>query len=233
MFKNFNLAKISYVFIPTITIIVVFLLVPFIFIPFWQKIGNLNKDIAEGNDRYNQMVSKEKKLKEISATEERGKLVKVTVALPSNKDIPSLIVGVKRMVQESGMSLESMQLNVGQVSASSTAMVMSGSSFDFKVTLKGSLEQLQGFLNKAQSAKRVFIVKSFDGTSGNTSDNLLTVTLSMSAPYESLPESMGDASLPLPQNNSALDKVFSKVEKLVNYTLPVNPSQTGKDNPFE
>jgi Tfp pilus assembly protein PilO len=233
MLKAESFSKFSYVLIPTATIILVIMITPLVFVPQWQKIMELDNSIGEEKKRYDQLVTKEKALKKVPATKLSGDLAEATLALPNGKDVPSLVVGLNKLAQDSGMSLEAIQLVVGKIATSSAKLAMTGETFDFKITLKGSPEQLEGFLNKAQSAKRVFLINEFEANSSVSDDNLITVTMSLSAPYEPLPLSMGSVVLPLPKTNPTHTEILAKIKKLTPYTYAVSSGPVGKENPFE
>lgn len=227
-FPKFSKAQLKSMTLLTVSLSVSVLLIAFLILPWVGEISRLMSDIKIEDDRNKKLKAKEKQLAVIDQEEISKNLSDLTAALPNEKEIPALVSGVTRLSQESGLTMEGMQINPGEVS---TPSAKPKEDVEFILTLKGSPEALKGFLSNLERAKRLISVKDLSASIFGDSSTF-TVSLGLKAPFESFAPPPEDVSTPLPEVTSEQEKVLAEINKFTDYTIPVAAGATGKQDPF-
>lgn len=205
------------------------LLAAFLIVPWVSEIGKINQDLISEREKNKRLAEKESLLRSADPEELSKTLSSLTSALPNEKEIPALVAGVARLSGESGLKVEGMQISPGDVSTASAKA--KEDLVEFQLTVSGSVEGLKGFLSNLEKAKRLMSVE--DLTASVLGDSAtLTIALNLSAPFENFAPPPSELSAAVPRITSEQEKVLSELNKFTDYTSPVSPGATGKENPF-
>ncbi len=163
----------------------------------------------------------------------RSKLVKINVALPSNKDVMGLVVALEKMASEASLSADAVQLSPGSLSSTKSAAKAGGvASLEFQATFSGPFEGIKTFFSKLENGSRILSVKSVGLASSARSEGVLDITMPMTAYYLSIPDSMGAAADELPQITGQDEATYQKVAGFQMYSITPSVGSTGKLDPF-
>jgi Tfp pilus assembly protein PilO len=236
--------------IPVLVVLLVVLLVPFVLLPQIESIREKNLEVEEGRERLERLNQKIDALELVDETAESLKLLETEKAIPANKKIATLIVGIRSMAVESKLSIREMNFKPGKVATqSATVSAMSKKtkakireadseenkdSLLFVVKLRGKLDSVKKFLSKLEKAKRLMEVDTLSSTQDEDEPSKHLVEISIRAPFKQIKSGGDVVSDPLPLLTKVHDAVFTFLVNLKDYTNKKLPSvPTGVPNPFK
>lgn len=236
--------------IPVLVILLAVLIVPFVLLPQFESIREKNLEVAEGRERLERLNQKIDALELVDENTESIKLLETEKAIPANKKIATLIVGVRRMAVESKLAIKGMNFKPGKVATrSATISAMSKKtkakiiesdseeskdSLLFVVKLRGKLNNVKKFLSKLEKAKRLMEVDKFLSTQDEEEPSKYLVEISIRAPFKQIKSGGDVVSDPLPLLTKIHDAVFDFLVNLKDYTNKKLPNvPTGVPNPFK
>lgn len=228
--KTLPISQIKGLAVLVLSVVVAAVLIFLLVIPWIKEIISVQGSINQAQGRITALAQKESVLSKADSDTISQTLGDLITALPNDKDVPSLLVGVSRLSSDAGLSIEALQISPGQVSTASAKA--KNESVDFEVTLKGSAEALISFLKNLESARRLLVVKDISATMIGQASSL-TTTLKISAPYQGFAPPPDDISNPVPTLTAGDEKVIALINKFTNYTGPVPSGAVGKQNPFQ
>jgi len=241
--KKLDFSDIKPYAITILVVVVVILVIPFVIKPQLERIREKNLEVKEGRQRLVRLDQKIEDLAKIDEVDESLKLLEVEKAVPSEKRISQLILGVSAIASESGLSVNEMSFKPGLVATASaqksstseksqklTDQQENKNQVTFEVSLTGALRRFDDFLSRLEKAKRLMSVDSVE-TKRQGSNYVFNVTIS--APFKAL-ESSGDIIAdPVPAFTELHQRVFSFLSQLKDYTSITIPAlPTGVTNPF-
>ncbi|HEY5601237.1 MAG TPA: type 4a pilus biogenesis protein PilO [Patescibacteria group bacterium] len=214
--------------LPIIIIIVVSILVLFIIKPRVADIFKVRKEVEADKIKLASLQNKSSDLKSVNYSSLLSDISLAQKAVPSDKNIPMLIIGVERLAAESGVKIESIQLAPGDVSKNPTQTSMS--QIDFKLSVSGAYENVKGFFEKSLVALRLYKISDF-----NLITNPAGITVNMNASAFSVadPKIGPDIAEPLPKLSVPERNTFDKIKAFTDYSsLTVSTSSASRANPF-
>jgi len=246
-----------------LVILVIILIVPLVLLPQLSKIKEKNLEVKKGQERLERLNKKIAALDEIDESEESLQLFEVEKAVPSDKKLAELIIGVRNLAGQAGLRIMDMNFKPGKVSTAAAApkqtkattsppSLPSGQQEDkltFTTKLEGDqdvgLDQIKNFLTSLEKAKRLLGVNSIM-TSRNESDQTYSFDLEVVTPVKPVKSCNEEATVkgttacpdivaePLPPYTSVHQQIFDILAKFVDYTNIVVPLvPTGVDDPFK
>jgi hypothetical protein len=252
MKTSFNLEKFKTYLVPVVSLVAVVVLVPLVVMPQLDQIAADSKIINKNGERLKTLEKKAKDLEAQSQNQDElnSKLQIAEKALPVNKAIAPLILGVQQIAINNSLAVNKVKLQPGKVATGSAekltpaATTATSEDLNFKSTdseiifemgLHGSFESLQGFLQVLEKGRRLLIFKSFQ--SQTVGDGNYNVQIFLVAPFSPLPQLTKD------QIASELPQISDKDEELLEKlssagfgdvtTTTITPGPTGVANPFQ
>lgn len=241
--------------VPLISIIVVVLLVIFAIFPLWSKVSGKQNELSARKKTLALLTVKENDLNKLDSSKIASQFQHAEAALPSGKEVPSLLVGLSRLYQDQGLQLSALKLTPGNVATSEAAPKSLGQStnaspvvggniglgnqifpkdkrLDFDLVLGGTLEQARGFLKTLEKSVRLMVVNSFSFANSKTSSS--GITLKITAPFDPAPPLPTDFSEPLPKLTLDDEKYLNIVSSYTPLTTPFTNLFIGNTtgNPF-
>jgi|GEM_PF-3828513 len=243
-----DLSKITAYLIPILVLLFVVVFFPFFLKPQLDKIKQKNTEVKKSEQRLTVLNEKIADLEKINENDVGLKLLETEKAVPSDKKIPQIILGINILANKDGLKLQSMEFKPGQPSTESAKAAStkktgssnnSNSSVDlqkdkvtFTLTVDGSLQQFKNFLADIEISKRLLGV---DKITGKEDEKRQTYTfdLEVYAPYKKLQSSGDIVGQELPQFTSVSQSVYNILSKLTDLTnIFITPVETGVTDPF-
>lgn len=241
--------------VPLISVTAVVLLVIFAIFPLWEKVSAKQTELTDRRKVLEALTTKENDLNKLDTSKITDQFQHAEAALPSGKEVPSLLVGLSRLYQDQGLQLTALKLTPGNV-ASEEATLNDGTKstnaspvvggnvgignqifpkdkrLDFDLVLSGTVEQARGFLKTLEKSVRLMVVNSFTFASSKTAAP--TISLKITAPFDPAPPLPTDFSVPLPALTADDEKYLNLVSTYTPLTTPFTNSFTGNSsgNPF-
>jgi Tfp pilus assembly protein PilO len=245
-----DLSKITAYLIPILVALFVVVFFPFFLKPQLDKIKQKNAEVKKSEQRLTVLNEKIADLSKINENDVSLKLLETEKAVPSDKKIPQIILGVNILASKDGLRLQSMEFKPGQPSTesakaastkktgSSSSSNSSNSSVDqqkdkviFTVTVDGTLQQFKNFLADIESSKRLLGVDKITGKS--VKSQTYAFDLEVYAPYKKLQSSGDIVGQELPQFTRVSQSVYDILSKLTDLTnIFITPVETGVTDPF-
>ncbi len=232
MKDNKTLNKSLYLVLPVISILVV-LAIAMIWVQ--PKIANILQTQTQIADEQSKQTMLDTKIETLDAlsksrTDLLAQLTDVNIALPTQKDIPALIIQLQRIAQESDVAIQGIQLTPGKLVNDSAPTSKTGPDVAISLGIQGNYESLKTFLGKIVKGKRLINMEAISmSATAADNDGTLTVTLNMNTFYQPLPAKPGDETEEVPVLTKAERDVY---ENLKTYTAYQVASTTGDASPL-
>lgn len=157
------------VLIPIVTIIIMILSGIFYVAPTYQKLQTNKATLAAEQSEIGILKEKFEALKQQDEGALEQDLEELRVAVPELKNIPGLIAGIRKIADETNVSLDGMQVKPGKLASESAAQELT-----MKISVRGDLRNLNSFLNKISSVRRILGVQKFSASGGVIGSEELT-----------------------------------------------------------
>jgi len=228
--------------VPFLVFIIIVLMVPLFIMPQIESFKNKNNEVKNAQKRLDAINTKLEALNKIDEEKERDMLYDAEKSVPTGKEIPSLIVGMKALSGKSGLLQESMNIKPGKMASESATRAASKNKtvakpeskdrINFNITLVGSFENIKNFLFDSEQAKRLLEVVTFKGS--QQADASYKFDLQIATPFKEM-KSKGDiVSQSLPSLSDINKKTLGFIKKLLDYVTSVIPTvPTGVEDPFK
>lgn len=204
---------IQLILIPVITLLLVVLGTMFYVLPTYNKYKDNQAAIAKQKQELSKLNAKLAILEQANESELDSELSEVRSAVPEQKNIPGVIAGLSRVAQENSVAIDGLQLKPGKVASDAASQEIT-----MKVSIKGELKNVDAFLQKLASIRRLFGIQKFSGTSALSASGFIT-SLDLVFYTAPLPTKLGDSySDPLPEIDSNLRKLIAQVAQYPVYT---------------
>ena len=243
-----DFSKITAYLIPILVLLFVIVFFPFFLKPQLDKIKQKNIEVKKSEQRLTVLNEKIADLSKIDENEVSLKLLEAEKAVPSDKKIPQIILGINILASRNGLKLQSMAFKPGQPSTESAKAAStkktatsnsSNSSVDqqkdkvtFTVDVDGSLQQFKNFLADIERSKRLLGVDKITGKSDEKTQTY-AFDLEVYAPYKKLQSSGDIVGQELPQFTTVSQSVYDILSKLTDLTnIFITPVETGVTDPF-
>lgn len=220
MKKAVSFNKNIYIAMPAISILIVFA-VGFLWIrPTIDSILQKQTMITEEQDKKTKLDTKLATLNELSKrrTELLAELTSVNVALPTQKDVPTLIIQLQKIAQESDVQIQGIQLSPGKLINDTATTAKTGPEISLNVAIRGNYEAIKTFIGKVYKGKRLINMDSIVVTSGSADDGSLTTALTMNTYYQPIPQK-ADSTDPVAELTSADKEVYDVLQGYTSYQL--------------
>jgi len=235
--KNKNLNKNLYIVLPLLSILIVIGLGIFFIQPKVVTIMEKQASIKQENSRKELLQTKIQKLENLSKrkTELLAQLTAINEALPTQKDVPTLIIQIQKTAQDSDVEIQSIQLSPGKLIDDQA--VAKTTDITINLSIRGNYEAIETFLGKVFRGKRLINLESINlASSGSTdSDSGLTASIVMSTYYQPLPPKAADETEEVPEETTADQEVYSKLQSYESLQATGNdivaPSPTPRATP--
>jgi Tfp pilus assembly protein PilO len=132
---------------PAFAIILFLVIIPFIIIPQVQLLSVVRNDIAKGKERLAHLEDKNAKLEQADVADLQQQFALSSAALPSTKDIGSLLVAIDILSQKHGVTLSDFSTSLGILDeAPALGAGAPSPSLVIAVAIGGNLENIKAFL---------------------------------------------------------------------------------------
>lgn len=161
-------------------------------------------------------------------------------AVPSGKDVPSVLATTDSLVSGSGLGMIDMSItNLGSIATEAATRKsdeekrIGSSLLPFTLTVEGNLTNFKDFLTRSVAIRRLVRVRSF--TAIVTTSGAIQVNINLDAFYNPLPKALGSVDQPLPV---ATDEEQALLTRITSYpwasqSLVVSSTvSTSRTNPF-
>lgn len=199
-------------------------------------IFQLQKQIREDKKRLAQVTEKVNALEGLDEIELETKSEKVLEALPSEKNIASLLYTLKILGQQAGVVLKDIEVSPGELSTRSAQPKTKGEPevplLSFSLTIEGEDEKVRNFFDRIETTLPLMKISLIDLS--QKGEDSVDGNLKLAAFFLLLPKELGVIEKPLALITSQEEKAY---QELVRFKaaekvgeLPLIPS--GKENPF-
>lgn len=220
-YKNFLL--------PGIVTLLVFLTTLSFLKPKVAAIIEVQKKLSQNKKNLTLLTQKLAALEGLDQTELTKKTDLLMAALPSEKKVPQALIIFKNLALETGVELEEIQVDPGELDVESEEEFLS-----FNIKLSGSIEKIGTFFDKLEKTFPLMrlIVVDLSRPEGD----LFNASLEVQSFFLSLPKTLGAAeeelSLVTPQEEAIYRRLVDFKAFQLKEELPLPLTQTGKENPF-
>lgn len=171
----------------------------------------------------------------------KQKLQSAVLALPTTKDYTSVIGLIQRLSVESGVTLQSVNLDTGR-----TASLSEANSYAVNIEIASSKSGFDAFLKRIEDGPALMKVGSIEVDSAG-SDGSVTASIVIDVFFSPTPKNLGSVETPLPKLSEEEQQLASELESKVALVPvsapppsgeitgqpPANILPRGKANPFE
>lgn len=248
-----DLEQIKNYLVPGLVFIVVLAMIPIFILPTLNRIAEASKTINQNQTRLNGVKQKASDLEELKGKESdlREKLTIAESALPIDKSVAPLVLGVKDLAVEKGLSVKSFKIQPGKTATESAKKAIGGptgtsnttgipkltsqAGFIFQMVLIGKTADFKSFVAALESAKRLLLVQEFKGISSDGANYEIEVFIN--APFSPLPEISEDQeAAALPKLTAANEKLLEDLKSSIftdRTAKTIEPGSTGVTDPFK
>lgn len=231
-----NLKNKAY-FIPVIVLAFIILMSVFFLSPRLLEIGSINRKLSTDKKTLAKLTQKVANLEGIDTVELSSKVDETFKVLPTEKEVPNVLITLKALTEEVGISLKGIELNPGEIS---TASAISKNiqkaglpSLTLGITVSGDKDKIKAFLDKLNTVAPLMRIEKLSFS--QSKEFTTTSGLVLNTFFLSLPESMGPVEVPLPVITKQEEETFRKLTEYhpvkASETI-LSPVQSGKENPF-
>lgn len=222
-----NLAEYKFLLLPILLIVAIFSTSLVFLKPKISEILEIQKKISQDRKKLTLMTPKVAALEGLNEVELSAKAELSLKALPSEKDIPNILLTLKTLGSQAGINLKQIQVDPGKLSP-----VEEMPPLTFSLMVEGEEEKIRTFLERAELTFPLMKVEKISiSAQGESPDE---ASLSLNVFFLPLPQTFGavESSLPVisPQEDEAY-QLLSKFKPVLSdesyFTV-----QTGKENPF-
>lgn len=200
----------------------------------WQKKQEVEVEEKRLSEK---LSSKLDLLMQINEKETKSNLDKVDLILPSFPQVPLLMQVLEEVASKSEIKIKSMQFK--QVSEPTVEEQEKGENQELvklELSIFADWAQTSAFLKKLEKVGRVVKIETFKLVSSQKEgEEGYWVTLSLDAPYQSIPEDLGPIDEPLEAFTAKDSEMLSRIGDLEIYTLTpeeIEKIPVGKENLF-
>ena len=225
-----KLNKLSIYAFPVISGVVILILMVGIILPRVQAVFTLRKEISQLKQKVEAMDKKLVTLRGFNQNLLADDVKKVEIALPSEKDLSSILSNLESLAAETGVAIAGVQTTPGEVKPASGKGETDN--LPVKVTITGDFGQIKSFLGRLVSASRLMSAESL-AVSANPSATTASLSASLDlAAYFQIPTVVQfNVDEPVQTLNSEEEKILTKITPA---TIPPSaaPPVTGRSDPF-
>ncbi len=202
--------------LPGITIAVILVLTSYFLMP---KINETQEVFFYFDQEKKQLAAvskKAQKLKDLQSSTLISDFNKLTLILPSEKDVARIFSSLEQLEFENGVVIEGLGLSPGKLddTQDSQGQPTSGvGTLTFNMAVSGPQEAILTFLDKLQNSAPFFKIDTIGVT---TTRGTITATLGLSTFYQGLPQSLGKVDSPLPELSASQKKTL---ELAINFSV--------------
>jgi Tfp pilus assembly protein PilO len=209
--------------LPVIAILIVVAIGILFVQPKYNEINQLNVQKVEELGKQEKMQAKLRTLSALDSTKTdlQAQLSNLSVALPSQKEIPSLIIALQKISEASDIELQAIQLTPGVLLNDPATINKSAPELPLVINIRGNYEAVKTFLGRVYKAKRLLNMGSLSLNTSTAAgeEGQISASLSMSAFYQPLPPTPKDATEPLPEQPADVQELYATLEGFTAYTL--------------
>lgn len=214
--------------VPGLVLAVAILISGLVTIPQFVRLFDTFKTIQELTEKRNFFEEKITALENIDEDLYRKNLETALVALPVDKDIPGVTGELLTVLNGSGMSLQGINFAANNAEGSEV------SEYTLKMDIVGGEDNFKTFLERVKTIPRIVKMTALEISSGRSS--ALSISVSLVAIYQKLPENIGAVDEELPQLTNAdsvtLTEIKNKIDALPQVSPVIGDTTSGKPNPF-
>ncbi len=191
-----------------------------------------SNDLKVGNKKLTVLTQKANDLSLLDSNELKSRFDILNTAVPSEKDVPSLMVGIERIAKEASVSVGLLNINAGSLATGSASVDKSKkvnplNSIVANVTIKGSLSNIISFISKVTNGRRLLKIQginlgSMDAQKANSN---ISMVLIIHVYYQALPSNLGDISQPLSKITDDESIYYDKIKNYPLYTTIQSSNQ--------
>lgn len=229
-----NLTKYRVFLFPGAVVVLIILSMVMILKPKANDLLGLRKGLSKQKEELAQLSQKVAVLEGYDQSELKTRTNQVLKALPAEKDAPLLLATMRSLTNEYNLELESLNIDVGEVSTESaepTTKEKPLPSLDLLLSVSGSLNDLYEFLSGVESTSPIIRINQVDITREGDSTE---AKIQLSSYYLVIPTDIGKASRQIIPITLEEEKIYQQLSRykpaVVETALPSVVS--GKENPF-
>jgi len=211
----------SLVFLPIIVGSILVLMTIVFALPKARNVFKMKGEIKQRQEKLARLMEKEAFLKSLDEYQLTEKTRRVERALPSKKEVATLLIALRNVSQKANVSLSGFSLSPGSVYPQKFERL------DFKITITGAEKNISQFLKQIRQVLPLISIT-------DVKIEKERAILSLETYFSPLPQSLGKIDKPLPKISAKENEVYQKLAGFSIFTdessLPVMP--LGKQDPF-
>lgn len=220
--------------IPGVMVIFIFVSGLFFIRPKISEILLIQKKLEEEETRLAKLTAKVASLEGLDQTELVLRVETTAKAVPSEKDLPPLLLVLKTLAAKNSLEIANLQVDPGKIATTSAQESPNRLSFlDFKIAIKGRMNDLKEFLTQVGQVAPLMVVRQVR-IEVQDSSQAVQAELRLDAPFLLPPASLGSIEAPLAQITNQEEDIYQKLTDLdfalIEKEMPLVP--TGKVDPF-
>ena len=233
MFKHVLDNRTSIYLLPFLGGMLIVIVSFFVVIPKAREIPATRQTINEQEIRLVSLGKKRKLLESVESGSTKKYLDDANLALPSDKDVPSIITTLENTALSSGVTLDSLDLSPGVVSTESGTKENQGESrkganlVTVSAVIRGSTEQFRDFVTKLHIVKRIFDIQSIKLSYFPDQKDILQGNFSLTTYYLSPITQIGGVETELPPISQEEQSLFAKLATYPDFTQIVEATTGG------
>ena len=225
-------------FLPLVILISLILTSFFFLKPKITESLKIGRQLSSSKKRLAQLTQKAADLKGLDKAELMAKSEVLLEALPTEKNLPQLLLTFRNLAQEANINLLKVQVSPGELATlSAQAQSKSYQKTDvpflaFSLALEGESENVKDFLDKIQSSLPFILVEKVNLAQEENEHQSLA--LSLNTFFLALPTQLGQLEKPLVLMTSEEEKTYQQLDdyQLVVAEESIFTTPSGRENPF-
>ncbi len=234
--KNIEPKKGKPLLLPGLIILMIISSGLFLVLPRLRKTLDLRQQIKVEKEKLVNLTVKVSQLAELNQADLSKKAEVMSSALPSEGNLPFLLATFQSLAKNNGVEILSLTASpvYGEAASSSGALQTADPvPISFKISLKGSANQIEEFLKQIKNTAPVIFLNLAD-VGGAGSETTFMAELEFDSYFLALPTSLGSPEKPLESITQKENEIYQKASQL---RLAVGESEmadvpAGKENPF-
>ena len=206
------------------------ILIGFVILPQIFGILGARKNLNEEQEKLNILEAKADELTYLDAKDLDQKLSLALYGLPSEKDFTVIIDTMRQLTALSGVSMVSLKFNPRNT-------VAKASSFGINISVLGSKENLDSFMDAVEQSPRTMKIVSVEVFPSGA--GAVSAEVAIEAYYSATPKSLGSVDAPLPKISEQDETLLGELQASLAaagpgvISGPTVDVPRGKANPFE
>ncbi len=224
-----QLAKVgigSGLLLPVISLALLVGVITLVLMPQFPEVFSIYTTLTQEQQKQVTLQNKVSKLEGINKDTYKNDLIELTKLLPNTEDYSGLVHGVTRFARSNALTVDDIKIDLQTKSADHVR---------FQIDVRGKLEAISTFLEKAKSVKRMYVPENYELRRSDGAEQEYVANLTLQAPFKAPPEVLGEATSSVKEYTDEEKKILSEVRQFSSYSLTEAEETTvpsTKSNPF-